>query len=174
MAHENLADVTETVVRTLTVTATPEIPTHTLGRPWTTAAPLIHTNRQPYYTEVLVQYPLQPRPQVWRPCPDMRGRTVGSFFGGLGVGLLICAVIALVLGRKIHRLRKILRRAESGLYAIPVDVEAKANEEPMLSATAQIENEPLLADGRTLVDVEEAPVSGARLLWLSMMFTDKP
>ncbi|KAJ7625814.1 hypothetical protein FB45DRAFT_72177 [Roridomyces roridus] len=157
MAHANIADVTETVVRTVTITATPELPTRTIGRPWTTATPYTYTNRQPYYTEVLVQYPAQPRPYVYQSCPNRHGRIVGSFFGGLGAGLLICSIIALVLGRKIHRLKKILRRAESGLYSIPVDVAAKANKEPMLSATAQIENEPFLAEGRTLVDVEDAP-----------------
>jgi hypothetical protein len=153
----------ETVTTTIfmTVTPTTEMSTRTINRPWTTATPNLWTMRQPYYTEVQAYYPPQPTILYHRQCSKRGGAIAGSFFGGLGFGLIICVIIAWVLCRKIHRLKKILRRAESGLYTIPVGPDEVKVAVPTgrLPADSEIENEPLLGESRTLVDVETT-VSG--------------
>ncbi|KAJ7910459.1 hypothetical protein B0H13DRAFT_2272473 [Mycena leptocephala] len=95
-----------------------------------------------------------------RRCSKRGGAIAGSFFGGLGFGLIICVIIAWVLCRKIHRLKKILRRAESGLYTIPVGPDEVKVAVPTgrLPADSEIENEPLLGESRTLVDVETTDI----------------
>jgi hypothetical protein len=150
-----------TATTTVTVTATKPLPTRTIGRPWTTASPRIYTMTQPHYTEVQMFYPLQPTSAMYRPCPRRSGAIAGSFFGGLGLGLIILGIVVLVLCRKIHRLKKILRRAESGLYTIPVDSDKVVQEAVVAGSRggSQIESQPLLRESRTLIDVE-AMVSG--------------
>ncbi|KAJ7509601.1 hypothetical protein B0H11DRAFT_1960262 [Mycena galericulata] len=156
-------EMAETTTVTVTATPSPELPTRTIGRPWTTATPHVYTMTywQPgYHKQVQEVYPLQPaqRAYYYPQCSKHGGAIAGALSGGLGLGLIICIIVSLVLYIKIRRLKKILRRAESGLYAIPAPVGSNKSvatrgvESPAYPVDAQ----PLLADDGVLVDVEAA------------------
>ncbi|KAJ7509602.1 hypothetical protein B0H11DRAFT_2216508 [Mycena galericulata] len=154
MAEAPIATTTVTV----TATPSPELSTRTIGRPWTTAQPYVYTMTQPYYTEVQEVYPLQPAQRAYVRCSKHGGAIAGAFFGGLGLGLVICIIVSLVLCLKIRRLKKILRRAESGLYVIPAPVgsDKKVATRGIESPAYPVDAQPLLADDGVLVDVEAA------------------
>ncbi|KAJ7508954.1 hypothetical protein B0H11DRAFT_2184645 [Mycena galericulata] len=151
-------EVAETTTVTVTATNPPELPTRTIGRPWTTAQPYVYTMTQQYYTQVQEVYPLQPTPRPYVHCSKHAGAITGAFFGGLGLGLIICIIVTLVLCMKIRRLKKILRRAESNLYAIPAPAgsDKKVATRGVESPAHLVETEPLLTDDGVLVDVEAA------------------
>lgn len=141
----NNGEVTKVVTSTVTVTATnptgalPTI-TQTFGVPWTTATPLTQTytgyglrptgptgtgsryERIPTAVNVRVLYP--PQPRFWQSvhCDNPAGKIVGGVFGGLGLGLLICAIMAFFFMRRIRQ----LKRAAGSAALSPVDVETRS------------------------------------------------
>lgn len=116
-AHRD-APATVTVTQTETVTSEPTttpLPTRTVGRPWTTATPYVYTQMRYDYEQmrsvpsaVVAQYPNQPQPYCisYTPrCDNPAGKIAGSFFGGFGAGLLVCAVLMLI--RRIRKRRRV-------------------------------------------------------------------
>jgi len=108
---------TATVTVTQTVTPALQTVTKTWGRTWTTATPYQYTRTDIYPTPHVViteNYPSQPQwQQYYNRCSNRTGAIVGSFFGGLGLGLLICAVMMMIMAVKFRRLKRSIAAGES-------------------------------------------------------------
>lgn len=101
------ADPQKTVTVTETVTPTQGVKTVINGRPWTTANPHVVTISQYGDKEVVVKtYPPQPQFYQWQTRCRYTGKLVGAFFGGFGLGLLICMIVMFIMIRKCRKLKR--------------------------------------------------------------------